>query len=198
MNTRTTLSILAVLSLVTAAGCGARGGTNGDDDDGNGGFAGLDANGDGAFTDADLDSGTSGLYSRTEDGDSETEEGEVDDDAWLASGDGYWSVNMRTTGVVPMQVAIWFEDPDSEDQSLSTGTGDIGWVSAYSEQYLLWADSTEGEMTITEATSSSASGYFEGSIVLVVADQSESPTGQTVTIEGFAFNDVSMAMDAPE
>ncbi len=196
MNARSALSILAILSLVSAAGCDARGGSNGaDDDDDGSGLAGLDTNNDGALTDADLGTGETGLYATTSDDDGDTEEGETTSSGWLSSGDGYWSVNMTTNGTIPMQLAIWFEDPGPDDWELSEGTGDIGWVNANSEQYLLWADSTEGTMTITEATSSSASGYFEGSITLMVADQSESPTGQAVTIEGFAFNGLSLAVD---
>ncbi len=196
MSIRTTLSILAILSLATATGCDIRGGTNGDDDDDASGLGGLDANGDGVLTDDDLQTGTSGLYTTTSDGDGETEAGETFTNAWLGSGDGAWSLNANSNGSIPMSLAMWFVDPGPDDWELSVGSGDVNYVSASSELYLLWADSVDGSMEITDVTGDNASGYFDGSVTLIVADQFESPTGQTVTIEGFAFNELSMGLDA--
>ena len=196
MNARLTLSALAILTLITAAGCdGRRGGAGGDDDDAaGGGLAGLDQDGDGVFTDDDLASGSSGVYTTTTNDDGETVEGETTSAAWISSGDGYWALGFETSGVYPMSLVVWFADPDSEDWELSTGSGDLGWTSASSSDWLVWESSSSGTVNVTDVSGGKASGWFDGSINLVVADQSESQVG-TVSIEGFAFNEVSMAVD---
>jgi len=196
MNARLTLSALAILTLLTAAGCDGRRGTGGGDDDdaAGGGLAGLDQDGDGVLTDDDLDSGSGAIYTTTTNEDGETEEGESSSDAFLTLGDGYWGLGIETSGVYPMTIIVYFEDPDTEDFILSPGTGSIGWVSVSSTDWLVWQDSSEGEVNITSVDGNKASGWFDGTIELVVADQSESQVG-TVTVEGFAFNAVDMPLD---
>ena len=190
-------TITIFVCAVALAACIPSRGTNsgGDDDDDsvdNNGLGGLDADGDGALTDADLASGESAVFFSRTGGEDDGEEGDAATGATLSPGDGYWALSMPSVGGLALELTLWFEDPvmDTWDR-LETGTVELGSVSANAEGMLLWVDTREGDVTITEADASMASGYFDGTVELTVADDTESPTGEVITIEGFAFRDVA-------
>ena len=182
---------LLITLALPAPGCaGRRGNGAGDDDDVVIGLGGLDIDGDGVLTDDDLDSGEVAVFSRIEGGDDAGDYANSWSGGYLAGGDGAYSVNGRIGGAIPADLALWFDATDPETFELAVGEGDIAWANATSEEYLIWAESSSGSVTITEASSTQASGYFEGEVVFVVASQNESPTGETIVIEGLAFNDL--------
>lgn len=190
------LLALSVLSL--ASGCAGRRGGNGgdDDDDTSGGLAGLDTDGDGELTDADLSSGDAAAYIRVSGGDDDgVEIASEDGGAILVPGDGSWGLVMEAGGSYALQLGLYFEDPDFEDFELSVGTGALQWVnvSSTSEEFLFWASSSDGSVNVTSTDGETASGYFDGVVDITVADQFESPTGATLRIEGFAFREVPIS-----
>jgi hypothetical protein len=187
-----TLTICFCALALTACTSGRRGSDSGgdDDDDAPVGLGGLDLDGDGVLTDADLQPGWAGVYMSTSGGDDDGDEGESTEGASLTSGDGSWALRMTNMGGFALALTLWFDDPDLSTYELDEGTVELRSVGANAEGFLLWASNTEGEVTITEAGTDSASGFFEGTVELTVADDTETPTGEIITIEGFAFNDV--------
>jgi hypothetical protein len=201
LRTHRPLLLTTILALALATGCDSRrsGGDDDDDDAGGRGLAGLDRDNDGELTDEDVSSGEGAVYwVSVQDGDEEgaTEEGHTDSSASLVSGDGGWGVEIKTTGDLALAITIWFANPDPQTSELSVGTGELQNVSAstQAEDFLVWADSSVGDVTITDV-SDGVSGYFEGEIVIKVADRFEELTGQVIRIEGFAFNGLQLPMD---
>jgi len=190
MNSRALILSLALLTLTSAvAGCaGRRGGSGDDDDNENTAMGGLDANGDGLITPDEVGDGKAGVYTETDSDDGTTEEG-AEVDASLTWGDGAIGLAVELDGTVPMRLTLWFDEPPIDDPDPIAEPLAFQYATAQSDEYLLWMEEGEGEVQLTEF-GSSASGWFEGSVTILVADQFESPTGQTVHIEAFAFNNV--------
>lgn len=192
MNSRALILSLALLTLTSAvAGCAGRRGGGGDDDDSEvSAMGGLDANGDGLITPDEVGDGQAGIYTETDSDDGTTEEG-AEVDASLTWGDGTLGLAVELDGEVPMRLTLWFDAPlDVPDPTEDPLT--FRYATAQSDEFLLWMEEGEGEVQLTEF-GSTASGWFEGSVTILVADQFESPTGQTVHIEAFAFNNVPFA-----
>lgn len=191
-----TCLILACAAALSACVPGRGGNPGDDDDDANNdpGLAGLDTNGDGVLTDADLDPGVGAVFLTRTGGDEDAEEGDSSTDAMLLPGDGGWGLRMESVGGLAMQLTMWFDDTNFDTFEPDPGEAELRSVSANAEGWLLWASSMEGSVTITESNESAASGYFEGSVELTVANSNETPTGEIITIEGFAFRDVAYAL----
>jgi len=191
------LSLIALLSLsaVLMACPPNRPGGEGDDDNEDNGFGGLDTNGDGDLTPDDVAGGSTALFLVRVDGDQESEDGQTVE-AQIVLGDGVYGLSLTLPGSTAWNIVIWFEDPDFDDFELSTGATEIAWVSVSdpSQELLAWATDTSGTINITEAGMTNASGFFEGSINIAIADQFEQPTGEELQISAFAFNDVPVSM----
>ncbi len=191
---RTLLLLTAALSLTACnPGRGGSGGSGDDDDNGPDGLGGLDTDGDGVLTADDLPAGAAGVYLTTTGGEDDGDEGDSVTDASLTSGDGAWGLQLSSIGGMALDLTLWFNDPVMDTYELDEGEGDLVSVNASAEGILVWASERSGTVTITAADETMASGYFEGSIELTVADQTETPTGEIITITGFAFHDVPYA-----
>jgi hypothetical protein len=155
------------------------------------GLGGLDDDGDGRLTDADLSSGAA-MYSRTVSGDDETEEGTTDSSARILMGDGRWYLDFDLDGTYLIGLQIGFDD-ENFDLTLDEGDAEYRGSSAQVEGFLAIADSPDGTVIITEGGQETASGWFDGTIVLDIWTEFEEPTGDQVIIEGFAFKDLPIS-----
>ena len=114
-------ALLALSILSLAAGCAGRRGGNGggdDDDDTSGGLAGLDTDGDGELTDADLSSGDAAAYIRVSGGDDDGAEiASEDSGARLVPGDGTWGLVMEAGGSYDLDLYCGSTTPTSRTSS---------------------------------------------------------------------------------
>ena len=198
MNRILLIAISTFLLAAFVGGCAGRRGNGGADDDDTTtiGLAGLDIDGDGKLTSDDISGGDAGIYDHREGAGGSTDSSAVGS-AMLYPGDGYWSLEFDLGGSPAWRVSVWFEDPNMSTWELDAGPADFGWANATDPagELLAWSDSSSGTIEITDADQSAASGWFDGEIILVIADQFESPTGDSIRIDGFAFNQVPYALD---
>ena len=79
------------------------------------------------------------------------------------------------------------------------GAGDVtnGSMRPTDQSWYAYRNEPGGQVEITAATETTASGFFSGPATLDVLGQFEEPTGETVVIHGFAFNNAPLVVDTP-
>jgi hypothetical protein len=157
------------------------------------GFGGLDADGDGELTAADLEDGEVAVFLQRFDqsaGEPVPLEPEALTtlDATLSPGGSFgWYVNANLDGSA---LSLRFEVTES---GLAVGDGAITNASLdVDDEHFAYASSPDGAVSISDVAEdgSDASGRVTGDVELDVYGAMEQPTGESIRIEAFAFKSV--------
>ncbi|GEM_PF-2461359 len=203
MNRLTNLSLIPLAALLLACPPG-RG--NSDDDDAAGDdFGGLDRNGDGSLDADDVDSGAAaGFLSFDFDADGETGQDPGDQalettNVTLSPGFEAWNLEAMFPGEgdLTYSLSLRFENLGTITPGIGAGDVTNGSMSPSDQSWYAYGNDPGGQVEITDATETNASGFFSGTATLDVLGQFEEPTGETVVVRGFAFNEAPLLIDAP-
>jgi len=182
------VSLLAVASLAMA--CGPQ-------DNGEVEFGGLDSNGDGLLTSDDVSEGELAVfYTRVD------QSGTVP-----APGDGLAVTTLDAT-ITPGGSFGWYLTGDLDgatfsvrfegDAPLAVGEGTITNASLdIDDEFFAYGGEPGGAVEIAELIEdgTQASGGVTGEVELEVFDMMESPTGEVITISGFAFKSIPIEFE---
>jgi hypothetical protein len=191
---RSLLLVLTALLSTSLIGCPPARGD--DDDDEESPFGPLDRDGDGDLDADDVDAGEAAAFLVLdfvdEDGEDDVSEEQLTTSvvslnrttvAWSLDatfGDDIDAVNLSLRFELNGELEVGSWDVSSGS---ANGGGEMGW----------WGYSGDagGQVAITAVGDGVASGHFVGQAEIDIYGPYEEPTGETVTVEGFAFRDVT-------
>jgi hypothetical protein len=165
-----------------------------DDDNSDDSLGGLDRDGDGVLTADDVDEGEGAVYAafnlNDENGDADpTEDGATTADVSLSPASMAWYLQATLTlGGEEVTFSLRFENAGGEAPEV--GRGIVTNANASSASHYAYANESDAEVEITSSDSDSASGFLDGDVSMEVIGEMEQPTGETIVLRGFAFNDV--------
>ncbi len=196
-------ALLPLAALLIACPPGRGGGD--DDDAGGDDFGGLDRDGDGTLDPDDVNEGAAASFVSfefEEDGETGQEPGDEaleTTNVTLSPGFEAWTLEavFPGGGDLSYSLSLRFENLGTITPGIGAGDVTNGSMSPSDGSWYAYGNDPGGQVEITDANETAASGFFSGEATLDVLGEFEQPTGETVVVHGFAFNEAPLLVDAP-
>lgn len=155
-------------------------------------YGGLDENGDGVLSAADVEAGQLAVHLEIRDADDviSDEKAEHMEASLAPVGSGRWELSGAFADGKRLSLNFEAMELEAGESPLSSAS-----LQATDEESAFYAFNMEpeGAIVLDSVTEEGVSGAFEGTVELEVLGAMEQPTGETVVVHAFAFKSVPVA-----